>query len=449
MHTAAANTAATDPYSEVGQSAIRKMRWRLLPYLVILYIIAMLDRANIGFAQLTMSTDLGIDAQQFGMLAGIFFIGYFAVEIPSNILMHRFGARIWIARILITWGIIAGATGFAHTIGQIYVIRFLLGVAEGGFMPGIILYITYWFPQRERASATAFFMMALPLSGILGAPVSGLILDHIHWMGIASWRWMLILEAVPAIILGVVTLAILPNRPGEAKFLNAEEKAWVLAELEKETAEITATHSNISIRHAFANARVWFFACIYFLTVIAVYALSFWMPQVVKQLSTLYTNTTVGFLAMIPPLFGLVAMIIISRHSDRTGERCFHAGLPIIIGGLACLFIGKVTSPFLSISLFCLMAAGIYNFYGPFWVLPSRLLTGYAAASGIAIVNSVGNLGGFVSPNVIGYITKQTGNMFWGLVFAGTCMIMAGLLTAYCRSFERHDQAKAAAAGQA
>lgn len=433
-------------YRETGRSALKKMRRRLLPYLVVLYIIAMLDRANIGFAQLTMSSDLGIDPQQFGMLAGIFFIGYFAVEIPSNIALHHFGARLWIARILISWGVIAAATGFAQTVTQIYVIRFLLGVAEGGFMPGIILYLTYWFPHQERASATATFMMALPLSGILGAPVSGLILDHVHWFGWASWRWMLVLEAVPAVILGFTTLWLLPNRPADAKFLTAEEKQWVRDTLARENAEVQNSHSNTSVKQAFSNPRVWFFACIYFLTVVAVYALSFWMPQVIKQLSTLYSNTTVGFLAMIPPLFGLVFMFLVSRNSDRTGERCFHAGLPIIIGGLACAFIGKVTSPIVSITLFCLMAAGIYNFYGPFWVLPSRLLTGYAAASGIAIINSVGNLGGFASPTIIGHITKATGSMFWGLVFAGACMVLSGILTIYCRTFDRKDRAAAASA---
>lgn len=423
-------------YSETGISAVKKLRWRLLPYLVLLYIIAMLDRANIGFAQLTMSADLGIDPQQFGMLAGIFFIGYFAVEIPSNIILHRLGARIWVSRILISWGVIAAATGLATSVSQIYIIRFLLGVAEGGFMPGIILYITYWFPLQERASATAFFMLALPLSGILGAPVSGLILDHIHWFGVASWRWMLILEALPAVFLGFVTLRVLPDRPSDASFLTPEEKHWIESELAAERASIASVHNNSSIRHAFTAPRIWFFSGIYFLTVIAIYALSFWMPQILKELSALYTNTTVGMLAMIPPLFGMGVMIVFSRRADSTGEHCLYAGLPIIIGGLACLFIGTVSSPILSVSLFCLMAAGIYNFYGPFWVLPSRLLTGYAAASGIAIINSVGNLGGFVSPNIIGYISKQTGSMFWGMVFAGSCMIAAGLLTIYCRRLD-------------
>lgn len=429
---------ASQPYSTDGiaKAALAKIRWRLLPYLVIIYIIAMLDRANIGYAKLTMSADLAINAQQFGMLAGIFFIGYFAVEIPSNIALHRFGARLWIARILISWGIIAAATGFANTAMQLYVIRFLLGVAEGGFMPGIILYLTYWFPHQERASATATFMMALPLSGILGAPISGLILDHIHWFGWSSWRWMLVLEAVPAIILGFTTLWLLPDRPRDAKFMTNEEKKWLEDTLAAENAQVKETHQNTSIKESFLNGRVWFFAIIYFFTVVAIYALSFWMPTVIQQLSAQYSKTTVGFLAMIPNLFGLVFMFLVSRNSDRTGERYFHAAVPIILGGLACGFIGMVSIPVLSISLFCLMAAGIYNFYGPFWVLPSRLLTGYAAASGIAIINSVGNLGGFFSPTIIGYIAETTGSMFWGLVFAGACMVLAGVLTIYSRTFD-------------
>jgi MFS transporter, ACS family, tartrate transporter len=414
---------ATDPAS----SAVGKIQLRILPFIFLLYIVAFLDRVNIGFAALTMNKELAISSEQFGLLAGIFFFGYFLFGVPSNVILHKLGAREWIAWILVSWGIVSASTGFAQSAVQLYVVRFLLGLAESGFFPGMILYMTYWFRQRERAQAVAFFMTGLPISSIVGAPLSGLILDHIHWLGVSSWRWLLVLEAAPAIVLGIVTYKLLPNRPAEARFLTQAEKDWLAGELanEEKTAEAS---DKVSALRALWNGRVWYLAIIYFTIIIGVYSMSFWLPQVVKGLSTLYSNTTVGLLVPIPHICGLIAMLVLSRHSDRTQERRWHAAVPAILGGAALLVVGRVTSPALSIALLALMAIGVDSFFGPFWSLPSKFLTGVAAASGIALINSVGNLGGFVGPYVIGAVSRRTGSTSLGLAFVGVSMIVSAML---------------------
>jgi ACS family tartrate transporter-like MFS transporter len=376
-----------------------------------------------------VNKDLAISAQQFGMLAGIFFIGYFLFEIPSNILLHKIGARIWIGRILITWGIVSASTAFVNSATHLNVVRFLLGVAEAGFFPGMILYLTYWFRQREQAQAVAFFMTAQPISAIIGAPISGLILDHIHWAGFASWRWLFALEAIPAVILGFVVFFLLPNRPEEAKFLSREEKDWLASELERErAAKMQKGNAKASIGGALTSPRVWHLTAIYFAFMIGLYSMNFWLPTVIKAFSKMYSSTHVGLLVMIPHICGLIAMIIISKHSDRTLERRFHAAIPAVLGGVALLIIGHVSSPVISIGLLALMAIGIDSSFGPFWSFPSQFLTGVAAASGIALINSIGNLGGFVGPYVIGTIAKKTGSTAWGLAFVGAALIVAATL---------------------
>jgi sugar phosphate permease len=408
-------------------NAVGKIQLRILPFIFLLYIVAFLDRVNIGFAALTMNKELAISAEQFGLLAGIFFFGYFLFGVPSNVMLHKVGARAWIAWILVSWGIVSACTGFAQNAVQLYVVRFLLGVAESGFFPGMILYMTYWFRQRERAQAVAFFMTGLPISSIVGAPFSGLILDHIHWLGVSSWRWLLVLEAAPAIVLGILTYRLLPNRPADARFLTQPEKDWLAAELATE--EKTAGASGrVSAWKALGSGRVWYLAIIYFTIIIGLYAMSFWLPQVVKGLSGRYSNTTVGLLVPIPHICGLIAMLVLSRHSDRTQERRWHAAIPAILGGVALLVVGRISSPALSIALLALMAIGVDSFFGPFWSLPSKFLTGFAAASGIALINSVGNLGGFVGPFVIGAISKRTGSTSLGLAFVGVSMIVSAML---------------------
>jgi sugar phosphate permease len=409
------------------ERTIPKLRIRLIPFLFLLYVVAFLDRTNISFASLTMNWELGITTQQFGFLSGIFFFGYSLFEVPSNLLLHKIGARVWIARILISWGAVAMLTGFLTSVGQLYVARFVLGVAEAGFFPGIVLYLTYWFRQGEQAQAIALFMTALPVTSVLGAPVSGLILDHIHWLGVSSWRWLLILEGIPAVVCGVLTYFLLPSRPTEAKFLSLEEKDWIAAELEREDQYKRASHS-ISAVQALTNGRVWYLACIGFTLAVGLNSMAFWMPQAVKSLSRGYSNTTVGLLVMIPHLLGLVVMIFVSRSSDRKLERRYHAAIPGFAAGMAFVVLGATRSPFLSIGLFCLVALGIYSFYAPFFSLPSEFLTGFSAASGIALINSVANLGGFVGPYAIGAISRTSGSLYGGLALAGVSMLVAAIL---------------------
>jgi len=408
---------------------IRKLRTRIIPFVFILFVIAFVDRINIGFAALTMNEELALTSEQYGFLSGIFFLGYFLFEIPSNLLLHKLGARIWIARILVSWGIVAMLTGFARTATHLYVMRFLLGVAEAGFFPGILLYLTYWFPQRQLAQAMALFLTGNPVASVVGAPLSGVILDHIHWFGLSSWRWLLILEGVPAIVGGVFTYFLLPSRPEEAKFLRLEEREWLRTELAREERQKLAIR-RISVAQALSHRRIWYLSAISFMALVSMYAMTFWMPKLLKALSSQYSNTTVGLLVMIPYAAALSIMILVSRSSDRTLERRYHAAIPAIIGALALTLLGVTTtgSALISVVLWCFVALGIYSFFAPFWAVPNELLTGSAAAAGIALINSIANLGGFVGPYAMGAINRRTGSFHGGLVFASVSLFTSAIL---------------------
>jgi len=379
---------------DISIGTIRKVRNRLIPLLFLLYLVAFLDRTNISFAALTMNADLGLTSAQFGFLTGIFFWGYCLFEIPSNVLLHRIGARTWIARILVSWGIVAVLTGFVHNTRQLYVARFLLGVAEAGFFPGILLYLTYWFRKREQARMIALFMAAIPVSNIIGAPVSGFILDHVHWLALPSWRWLLVLEGLPAIVGGLVTWFLLPSRPAEARFLSAREKHWIVTAIAEE--ESRKIGERLSALRILAHPRVWHVASVSFAFQIGGYAFIFWMPQTVKSLSNLYSNTVVGVLVMIPYLAGLAAMILVSHSSDGRLERRYHAAISLVVAGIVLILLGAVSSPLLSITLWSLAYMGIAGANAPLFALPGDMLGGAAAATGIALITSIGSLGGFV-----------------------------------------------------
>jgi MFS family permease len=408
---------------------VRKLKIRLLPFLFVLFVLAFIDRINLGFAALTMNQELAITTQQFGFAAGIFFWGYFLFEIPSNLILHKIGARVWIARILITWGVIATLTGFVHSVHQLYVARFALGIAESGYFPGIVLYLGYWFRQREKAQAIALILIGIPLASILGGPISGFILDHARWLGLSSWRWLLILEGVPAATLAFLVPFLLPSKPGEAKFLTADEKAWIAEKLEREDRlKLAAKKQSISVARTLLNPRVWHVACIGFCHGFASYTFSFWLPQVMKSLFGGRSNTLVGIAVMIPSLLALVAMVVASRHSDRTLERRYHLAILSVLAGIAFLLLGVPRSPLFSVVLFSAVAVGNYSFLPIFFSLPGEFLTGSSAAAGIALVTSVTNLGGFAGPFTVGLIRQRTGSFYPGLICAGIFFLVSASL---------------------
>jgi D-galactonate transporter len=409
-----------------AESVMHKVSWRLIPFMVLLYFVAFLDRVNVGFAALTMNKDLGLTATVFGNGAGIFFIGYFIFEVPSNVALEKFGARMWIARIMITWGIISGL--MALTTGPIsfYTLRFLLGIAEAGFFPGMILYLTYWFPSAYRAKIVGCFLLAIPISSIIGAPISTALLGT-SILGLKGWQSLFILEALPALVLGFVVLFFMTDKPEKAHWLTPAERDWLSRVLQAERKTRESVH-HYTLGQALMNPRVVLFGLMYFGIVIGLYGFSFWLPQIIKGFGGL-SNWQVGLITMIPSAFAAAAMYLWGRHSDKTGERVWHVFLPAIIGGTSLAISGFLTgTPALALVALTIGAMGIYAALPTFWTLPTAMLSGTAAAGGIALINSIGNLGGYFGPSFMGYLKDWTKSHTYGLIGLGACMAMSGFL---------------------
>jgi ACS family tartrate transporter-like MFS transporter len=387
-------------------AVLRKVAWRLIPFMGLMYFIAFLDRVNIGFAALTMNADLGLSQSMFGLASGIFFIGYVLFEVPSNIVMERVGARLWIARIMITWGLLSAGTAFVSSPNQLYVLRFLLGVAEAGFFPGMILYLTYWFPAAWRGRILGAFMMALPLSNVIGSPVSTAMLS-LQAHGLHGWQLMFLLEAIPAVLCGFTVLLLLRDGPAQASWLTREERDWLQNELARDRPGPAAAHSSLA---GLREPRVWFLGLVYFGMLVGTYGCGVWLPQIVKGFGNL-SNLEVGFATALPYATAALTMYVWGKHSDRTGERTWHIALATFVGAIglaASAYFGNV--PVLALAALCLSVMGLYAALPVFWTLPTSLLAGGAAAAGIALVNSIGNLGGFLGPTLVGYVTEMTGS---------------------------------------
>jgi ACS family tartrate transporter-like MFS transporter len=419
----------------IARSTQRKRYLYIIPYVFILYIIAFLDRVNVGYAALQMNKALGLTAQAFGLGAGIFFIGYFILEIPSTLLVERWSARKWISRILLTWGLVAILTAFVQNEWQFYLARFLIGLAEAGFFPGIVLYLTHWFRQQEQARAVALFMTALAVANILGAPLSGVLLDYVHWFGLAGWQWVFIIEGLPALIFGLLNPFFMVDQPEQANWLTAEEKQWLRGELDREAGAVRQTE-RLSLRQALVRWDTWVLALIYFFVVTGFYGFGLWLPQIVKQLSHQSSNLLVTLITTISYLFALVGMILAANHSDRTGERKMHVFLAILVGAGGLLLSALIQQPiWLTMILFVIAAVGIYSFFGPFWTFPSVFLTDDARAGGIGLINSVGNLGGFLGPYAVGYLSSTDPKIgfLYGLLFLVACLLIGAVFVLLVR----------------
>ena len=407
----------------VGARARRRIRRRIMPYLFVLFIIAYLDRVNVGYAALQMKGDLGFGDDVLGFGAGIFFIGYFLLEIPGSVLVEKWSARGWIARIMISWGIVAVLMGFVHTKSQFYILRFLLGAAEAGFFPGIMVYFTHWFRYEDRAKAVAMFMAAIPIANILGSPLSGLLLG-MNLFGLAGWRWLFIIEGAPAIIFGVVTIFYLTDRPHQAKWLAEDERTWITEELDRERQSKQAIRS-YRVLQAFRNREVILLTLAYFFIVTAVYGFNFWLPTIVKKLSG-SSNLTVTLISALPYCVALAAILLVGWSSDRTRERRWHTAVCMMVAGVGLLLsLAAGDRVALAMAAFCFAAAGLYGYLPGFWTLPTSFLTGTAAAASIGLINSIGNLGGFAGPYVVGYLSKRTNSYVGGVLYLSLSALVA------------------------
>ncbi|MBD1543189.1 MFS transporter [Arthrobacter sp. IA7] len=414
---------------ELGHRTLRKVRGRLMPLIVLLYFVAYLDRNNVGFAKLTMSEDIGLSAAAYGLGAGMFFIGYALLEIPSNAGMYRFGARKWIARILISWGIFATAMALVNGETTFYIIRFLLGAAEAGFFPAILFFLTLWFPAQQRVLVLGIFILAQPVSNALGAPVSGLLLQMEGVAGLHGWQWLYIIEGIPAILLGLLTPVLMTDRPSHAHWLAADEREWLTRTMDAELA-----HKQKGQPHHFLaglkDSRTIAYSALYFGLVCGIYGLGLWMPTIVAALGK-FTTTEVGFIVAIPYTIAAVFVYYWGRRSDRTGNRVMHASISMVMAAVGLVAAGSLVqvNAILALIALTLAAMGIYSAIAPFLAMPSTALVGAAAAAGLAMVNSLGNLGGFVAPYIVGVLNDATGDNRSGLLFLAACLAVTAVAT--------------------
>jgi MFS transporter, ACS family, tartrate transporter len=411
----------------VSGRAIDRVRLRLIPFLAFLYFIAYLDRVNVGFAALQMNAALGFSSSVYGLGAGIFFIGYFLFEVPSNLMLARVGARVWIARIAIVWGAVSIAEMLVRGPRSFYIVRFLLGAAEAGFFPGIVFYFTYWFPARERARAMAQFSTASMAAGIVGGPLSGVLLSLRGLGGLDGWQWLFLVEGIPAVVLGLVALAYLDDGPADARWLPEAEKAWLIDALARERDELAVITGGHSALKALASFAVWRFALGLFLIVTSGYGFSFFLPQIVKGLSG-GSDLAVGLLTAIPFSVAAIGMIVVAAHSDRTGERRRHVAACGVLAAIGLASASLAPSPTVAFAALSVAAVGLYAFTPPFWSLPTAVLRGDGAAAGIALINSVGNLGGFIGPYVMGWMRDVSGDFLPGLRVLATAAVISGLV---------------------
>ncbi|MGF6756870.1 MFS transporter [Paraburkholderia sp. GAS42] len=413
------------PPSTFEEATYRKVAWRLTPLLMLCYVVAYLDRVNVGFAKLQMTADLNLSDAVYGFGAGIFFVGYFIFEIPSNLILHKVGARVWIARIMATWGIVSMLTMFVTTPTMFYAMRFLLGLAEAGFFPGIILYLTYWYPAHRRGRMTTWFMTAIALSGVIGGPVSGYILKNFNGLnGWHGWQWLFLLEGIPSVLVGVWVFLKLDDRISKATWLTPEEQQL----LERNVAAEEAVKHDMPVARVLSNPRVWLMSLIYFSFVMGLYGVSFWLPTIIK--ATGVTDAfSIGLLSAIPFAAAVVAMVLIAKSADRMRERRWHIAVPAFAGALGLvLSVVWAHNTLLAMTGLTLATMGILTTLPLFWSLPTAILAGTGAAAGIAMINSLGNLAGFLSPYAVGWLKQATAANDSGMYLLAACMILGGLL---------------------
>ncbi len=413
--------------NQESDAILRKAAWRLIPVMCLMYVVSFLDRTNIGFAALTMNHDLGFSARIYGWGAGIFFLGYFLFEVPSNLMLEKVGARAWMCRIMLTWGALSMACAFIQGVWSFYILRFLLGAAEAGLYPGMILYMTYWFPQATRARFIALFLAAVPAASVIGAPISGWLLGFEG--ALHGWQWMFILEGIPSLLLGVGVLWLLPDGPAAAKWLTAEERDVLMARLAAEPAGLLH-----GFREMLADKRIWIFIIPDFSIVIALYGLGLWMPLMIKGLG--FSNLETGFLVVLPYVLAMAAMVAVGLSSDRFGERVWHVAGSALAGAVGLAGAALLHGPVAIILSFCIASAGIYAALAVFWTLPTAILRGMAAASGLALLNSFSNTGGFFGLYLMGWAKDLTGNYSFGMeVLAGFLVLSAISVVMIGRAF--------------